>query len=48
MTAVAVAERPSVEREIAQVVGAKLLASGWLHGNGYVVTGTKGHLVGLA
>jgi DNA topoisomerase-3 len=48
MTAVAVAERPSVEREIAQVVGAKMLASGWLHGNGFVVTWAIGHLVGLA
>ena len=48
MTVVVVAEKPSVARDIAQVVGAKTRASGWLHGNGYVVTWAIGHLVGLA
>lgn len=48
MTVVIVAEKPSVARDIAQVVGAKTRASGWLHGNGYVVTWAIGHLVGLA
>ena len=48
MTVVVVAEKPSVARDISQVVGAKTRASGWLHGNGYVVTWAIGHLVGLA
>ena len=48
MTIVVVAEKPSVARDIAQVVGARTRASGWLHGNGYVVTWAIGHLVGLA
>ena len=48
VTIVVVAEKPSVARDIAQVVGAQTRASGWLHGNGYVVTWAIGHLVGLA
>ena len=48
MTIVVVAEKPSVARDIALVVGARTRASGWLHGNGYVVTWAIGHLVGLA
>ncbi len=48
MTIVVVAEKPSVARDIAQVVGAQARANGWLHGNGYVVTWAIGHLVGLA
>ena len=48
MTVVVVAEKPSVARDIAQVVGARTRASGWLHGNGYVITWAIGHLVGLA
>ncbi len=48
MTVVVVAEKPSVARDIAQVVGAQTRASGWMHGNGYVVTWAIGHLVGLA
>ena len=48
MTVVVVAEKPSVARDIAEVVGARTRASGWLHGNGYVVTWAIGHLVGLA
>jgi DNA topoisomerase III len=48
VTVVVVAEKPSVARDIAQVVGAQTRASGWLHGNGYVVTWAIGHLVGLA
>ncbi|RPI80693.1 MAG: RecQ family ATP-dependent DNA helicase, partial [Planctomycetaceae bacterium] len=43
-----VAEKPSVARDIAQVVGARTRAEGRLHGNGYVVTWAIGHLVGLA
>ena len=48
VTIVVVAEKPSVARDIAQVVGAQTRAAGWLHGNGYVVTWAIGHLVGLA
>ena len=47
MTVVVVAEKPSVARDIAQVVGARTQASGWLHGNGHIVTWAIGHLVGL-
>ena len=48
VTVVVVAEKPSVARDIAQVVGARTAAQGWLHGNGHVVTWAIGHLVGLA
>ena len=48
MTVVVVAEKPSVARDIAQVVGARTRVPGWLHGNGHVVTWAIGHLVGLA
>ena len=48
VTVVVVAEKPSVARDIAQVVGARTGAQGWLQGNGYVVTWAIGHLVGLA
>src|SRR6478735_4604614 len=48
VTVVVVAEKPSVARDIAQVVGARTRAAGWLHGNGHVVTWAIGHLVGLA
>ena len=48
MTVVVVAEKPSVARDIAQAVGARTRAKGWLHGNGHVVTWAIGHLVGLA
>ena len=48
VTVVVVAEKPSVARDIAQVVGARTRGAGWLHGNGHVVTWAIGHLVGLA
>ena len=48
MTVVVVAEKLSVARDIAQVVGARTGAQGWLQGNGYVITWAIGHLVGLA
>ena len=48
MTVVVVAEKPSIARDIAQVVGARTRVPGWLHGNGHVVTWAIGHLVGLA
>ncbi len=43
-----VAEKPSVGRDIARVVGASQHAEGYLHGNGYIVTWAVGHLVRLA
>jgi DNA topoisomerase-3 len=43
-----VAEKPSVARDIAQVLGASQRGEGSLRGNGYVVTWAIGHLVGLA
>ncbi|WP_171813319.1 DNA topoisomerase 3 [Corallococcus exiguus] len=43
-----VAEKPSVARDIARVLGANERGEGFLRGNGYVVTWAIGHLVGLA
>jgi DNA topoisomerase-3 len=43
-----VAEKPSVARDIARVVGANKQGDGFLHGNGHVVTWAIGHLVSLA
>jgi DNA topoisomerase-3 len=43
-----VAEKPSVARDLARVLGANVRGEGYLHGNGYVVTWAIGHLVGLA
>src|SRR5947209_6186934 len=42
------AEKPSVARDIARVLGATGRGDGYLHGNGYVVTWALGHLVALA
>ena len=42
------AEKPSVARDIARVLGASSKGDGYLHGNGYVVTWAIGHLVALA
>lgn len=42
------AEKPSVARAIASVVGADKKGDGYLYGNGYIVTWAIGHLVGLA
>ena len=43
-----VAEKPSVARDIARVVGASAKGDGYMHGAGYVVTWAIGHLVQLA
>ena len=43
-----VAEKPSVGRDIARVLGASQHGEGYLHGNGYIVTWAVGHLVRLA
>jgi DNA topoisomerase-3 len=42
------AEKPSVARDIARVLGAGAKGNGYLHGNGYVVTWAIGHLAALA
>jgi DNA topoisomerase-3 len=43
-----VAEKPSVARDIAKVLGARTRGEGVLTGNGYLVTWAIGHLVALA
>src|SRR5450432_3787205 len=47
-TVAIVAEKPSVARDIARVVGATKQGDGFLHGNNHVVTWAIGHLVSLA
>lgn len=47
-TVAVLAEKPSVARDIARVLGANRPGEGYLHGNGYVVTWAVGHLVALA
>lgn len=42
---VILAEKPSVARDIARVLGADQKRDGWLEGNGYQVTWAYGHLV---
>lgn len=42
------AEKPSVARDIARVLGANTRGEGYQHGNGYVVTWAIGHLAALA
>ncbi|WP_104733754.1 type IA DNA topoisomerase [Hanstruepera ponticola] len=44
---VCIAEKPSVAREIATVLGAKTKRDGYFEGNGYAVTYTFGHLCTL-
>ena len=44
---VCIAEKPSVAKEIAAVLGANLRCDGYFEGNGYQVTWTFGHLCGL-
>ena len=44
---VCIAEKPSVAKEIADVLGARTRREGYLEGNGYQVTWTFGHLCTL-
>lgn len=44
---VCIAEKPSVARDIAQVLGARERKDGYIEGNGYQVTWTFGHLCTL-
>ena len=48
MTIVVVAEKPSVARDIARVLGATRRGDGYLEGQGYRVTWALGHLVHFA
>ena len=48
MSTAVVAEKPSVARDLARVLGARQRGEGCLHGNGYVVTWAIGHLTRLA
>lgn len=43
-----IAEKPSVAKSIATILGANERLDGYLSGNGYLVTWAFGHLVGLA
>ena len=45
---IVIAEKPSVAREIAVLLGAIEKKDGYLTGNGYYVTWALGHLVSLA
>lgn len=45
---VVLAEKPSVARDLAAVIGAATRCNGYLEGNGHRVTSAIGHLVGLA
>jgi DNA topoisomerase-3 len=47
-TIAVLAEKPSVARDVARVLGATTKGDGYLHGAGYVVTWAVGHLVALA
>src|SRR5260370_88652 len=47
-TIAVLAEKPSVARDIARVLGATSQGDGYLHGNGYVITWAIGHLAALA
>jgi hypothetical protein len=47
-TVAVLAEKPSVARDIAKVLGAGNKGDGYLHGNAYVVTWAIGHLAALA
>ena len=47
MTVAVLAEKPSVARDLAQVLGCTRRMQGALAGDGYVVTWALGHLVGL-
>ena len=47
MNTVIVAEKPSVGRDIARVLGASQRGDGFLFGKNYIVTWALGHLVSL-
>ena len=43
-----IAEKPSVAKDIARIIGATGRNDGYLSGNGYMVTWAFGHLIQLA
>ena len=48
MTTCIIAEKPSVARDIARIVGSNSKQDGYMEGCGYVVTWAMGHLIALA
>ena len=48
MTTCIIAEKPSVARDIARILGADSKQDGYMEGNGYLVTWAMGHLIALA
>ena len=48
MTTCIIAEKPSVARDIARIIGANSKQDGYLEGGGYLVTWAMGHLIALA
>ena len=48
MTTCIIAEKPSVARDIARIIGANSKQEGYMEGSGYVVTWAMGHLIALA
>ena len=48
MTTCIIAEKPSVARDIARIVGAKSKQEGYMESSGYLVTWAMGHLIALA
>ena len=48
MTICIIAEKPSVARDIARIVGTNTKQEGYLQGDGYLVTWAMGHLITLA
>lgn len=48
MTTCIIAEKPSVARDVARIVGGTIKQDGYLEGNGYIVTWAMGHLIALA
>ena len=48
MTILVIAEKPSVARDIADVLGARGRSEGYIRGEDHIVTWAIGHLVALA
>ena len=48
MTTCIIAEKPSVARDIARILGADSKQDGYMEGNGYLVAWAMGHLIALA
>ena len=42
-----IAEKPSVAKDLAEILGAKIRHDGYFEGNGYCITWTFGHLCSL-